>query len=159
MAPIILALSRYYDSDEKVKTAIDKALSPEIVRTMQGESGAVYSSWSGVSKPSAESTGLLLTAMAAVGKDYTQYTVGNKTLVDGLLAMANAGAMDSCMKERKMIFLQNRDSEVFYRRCRKVRNIISTISAVRGAMLPRQQALPVKRDLRTLFPEMKSQCM
>ena len=88
-APILLALSKYYNTDADVKTALDKVLTPTVIATAQGKTGAIYSSWNNASTPSAETTGLVLAGLAACGKDYTEYKVGDKTLVDGLMNMLN----------------------------------------------------------------------
>ena len=86
-APIMLALSKYYDANPEVKDALDKVLAPAMIATAQGKTGAIYSSWSNA--PSAETTGLVLAGLAACGKDYTDYKVGDKTLADGLMNMLN----------------------------------------------------------------------
>lgn len=85
---VILALSKYYDTNSDVKNAVDKALNKENINRFQGESGAIYSSWSNA--PSAESTGILLAAIASAGKNADEYKFKNKTLTDGLMAMYNA---------------------------------------------------------------------
>ena len=86
-APIMLALSKYYDTNPEVKDALDKVMAPAMIATAQGKTGAIYSSWSNA--PSAETTGLVLAGLAACGKDYTDYKVGDKTLADGLMNMLN----------------------------------------------------------------------
>ncbi len=88
-APILLALSKYYNTDAEVKAALDKVLMPAVIATAQGKSGAIYSSWNNASTPSAETTGLVLAGLAACGKDYTDYKVGDKSLADGLMNMLN----------------------------------------------------------------------
>mgnify|MGYP002543204586 CR=1 FL=1 len=85
---VILALSKYYDTNSDVKNAVDKALNKENINRFQGESGAIYSSWSNA--PSAESTGMLLAAIASAGENADEYKFKNKTLTDGLMAMYNA---------------------------------------------------------------------
>lgn len=85
---VILALSKYYNTNSDVKNAVDKALNKENINRFQGESGAIYSSWSNA--PSAESTGILLAAIASAGKNADEYKFKNKTLTDGLMAMYNA---------------------------------------------------------------------
>ncbi len=85
---VILALSKYYNTNSDVKDAVDKALNKENINRFQGESGAIYSSWSNA--PSAESTGILLAAIASAGKNADEYKFKNKTLTDGLMAMYNA---------------------------------------------------------------------
>lgn len=84
----ILALSKYYNTNSDVKNAVDKALNKENINRFQGESGAIYSSWSNA--PSAESTGIFLAAIASAGKNADEYKFKNKTLTDGLMAMYNA---------------------------------------------------------------------
>ena len=86
-APVILALSKYYKSNDAVKTALDKVLNADVIGKFQGKTGAIYSSWTNA--PSAESTGLVLAGLAACGKDYKEYKVGPKNLVDGLARMLN----------------------------------------------------------------------
>ncbi len=86
-APIILALSKYYRANDAVKTALDKVLNADVIAKFQGKTGAIYSSWTNA--PSAESTGLVLAGLAACGKDYKEYKVGPKNLVDGLARMLN----------------------------------------------------------------------
>ena len=86
-APVILALSKYYRSNDAVKTALDTVLNADAIAKFQGKTGAIYSSWTNA--PSAESTGLVLAGLAACGKDYKEYKVGPKNLVDGLARMLN----------------------------------------------------------------------
>lgn len=86
-APVILALSKYYRANDAVKTALDKVLNADVIAKFQGKTGAIYSSWTNA--PSAESTGLVLAGLAACGKDYKEYKVGPKNLVDGLARMLN----------------------------------------------------------------------
>ena len=86
-APVILALSKYYRANDAVKTALDKVLNADVIAKFQGKTGAIYSSWTNA--PSAESTGLILAGLAACGKDYREYKVGPKNLVDGLARMLN----------------------------------------------------------------------
>ncbi|MCI8608747.1 MAG: DUF4430 domain-containing protein [Firmicutes bacterium] len=83
VAPAILAMAPYYDTNEQVKEAIDKALEPEKVKSFMGETGAVVK----YNAPNANATGMLLAAMAAVGKDVNDYAIDGKTLIDGLLAL------------------------------------------------------------------------
>ena len=87
IAPVVLALARYYETDSSVRAAVDCALDREFIRGLQGESGAIYSNWT--NSASAESTGLMIAAIASVGKDVSAYKAGRKSLTDGLMAMLN----------------------------------------------------------------------
>lgn len=87
IAPVVLALAKYYETNSAVRAAVDGALDKELIRGLQGESGAVYSSWT--NSASAESTGLILAAIASVGKDASDYRAGRKSLLDGLMEMLN----------------------------------------------------------------------
>ncbi|MGM9565484.1 S-layer homology domain-containing protein [Evtepia sp.] len=76
--PMVLALAPYYDSNEQVKTAVDKALTA-IVGTQQ-DNGSLNNS--------AASTGLGMAAYAALGQ--TGPVKNSKTLTDGLLTYVTA---------------------------------------------------------------------
>ena len=89
-APILLALSPYYNSNATVKTAIDEAATA--LKTLQGDSGAIdVLNWTTQElEPNANSTGLAITGLAAVGIDPATVTnASGKSLLDGLSVLAN----------------------------------------------------------------------
>ena len=88
-APILLALSPYYNSNATVKTAIDEAVAA--LKTLQGDSGAIdVLNWdTQVLEPNANSTGITIAGLAAVGIDPSTVTnASGKSLLDGLAVLA-----------------------------------------------------------------------
>lgn len=88
-APILLALSPYYNSNTAVKTAIDEAVAA--LKTLQGNSGAIdVFNWdTNVLEPNANSTGITIAGLAAVGIDPSTVTnASGKSLLDGLAVLA-----------------------------------------------------------------------
>ena len=87
ISPVVSALSKYYGSDEKIKTAVDKALAAALQEENRGDSGAIVRYGS----DNASSTGLLLCALASVGRSYQDYKVSDTyTMADGLMGLLNA---------------------------------------------------------------------
>ena len=82
--PVLLALSPYYGSDPAVKAALDAAMEQLRKNVMLNGDGTV-TSWG---TKTAESTGLLTAALAALGQDPASFQ--EKSLTAGLLAMADA---------------------------------------------------------------------
>lgn len=81
-AMTVQSLTPYYEEDEKVRTAVDKALS--LLSERQLENGE-YSSY-GI--PNAESTAQVLTALSGLGIDAykdERFIKNGKTVIDGLL--------------------------------------------------------------------------
>lgn len=84
VAPVALALAPYYESNPEVKEALDNVTSVEYLATYQGDTGAM-----GTSKPNANSTGLALMGLAALGKNPADYVKNGNSLLDGLLLLSN----------------------------------------------------------------------
>lgn len=88
-APILLALSPYYNSNPAVKTAVDDAVAA--LKTLQGDSGAIdVPNWTTqVLEPNANSTGITIAGLTAVGIDpSTVINASGKSLLDGLAVLA-----------------------------------------------------------------------
>ncbi len=86
VTPMILALSPYKDSDDRVNTAIEESV--EIVKREQREDGLV----DGFEGYEAASTGLAVCALAATGIDPEETFCADNSdnsLIDGLLSVAN----------------------------------------------------------------------
>jgi hypothetical protein len=79
----LLALGAYRGTDAAAKTAIDSALAALKTNAAVSDAGVV----TGWGNPSAESTGLLISALAAVGSDPKNFN--GKNLVNGLLTMTD----------------------------------------------------------------------
>lgn len=79
----IQALAPYYNKNEKVKAAVDKAL--DVLSDMQDENGG-YASWGTVNS---ESCAQVITALASLGIDPSKdsrFIKNNKSVVDALLS-------------------------------------------------------------------------
>ncbi len=91
-AMAIQALAPYYETNAEVKAAVDSAL--VYLKAQIGDTGAVLSYGS----PSGESTAQVVLALCALGIDPLSagYTVGGKTLLDGLYSFVteNGGALN-----------------------------------------------------------------
>lgn len=81
--PMVLALAPYYNENEAVKDAIDEVL--EAIGEGQSDSGAIVNYGS----DNAASTGLAIAAAAAVGKSAADIKKSGKSLIDGIMSMAN----------------------------------------------------------------------
>ena len=81
-APMILALS-YYCENPAVGAAVEEAVT--IVKREQREDGLI----DGFEGYESASTGLVLCALSAAGQDASQIICGEKSLIDGLLSVAN----------------------------------------------------------------------
>ncbi len=82
VTPMILALSPYSD-DELVMATIEESV--EIVKNEQREDGLI----DGFEGYEAASTGLAVCGLASVGVDPSQTICGEKSLIDGLISVAN----------------------------------------------------------------------
>lgn len=83
--PVMFALASYRAEDSEVSAALDAAV--ECLRTAQTEDGNIISPWPG-SAPSANSTAMAISGLAACGVDPYSVAKGGVTLPDALLAFA-----------------------------------------------------------------------
>lgn len=118
ITPMLLALAPYAESDAAVKAAIDTAKDALLENTMLDENGAV-SAWGA---PSAESTGLLIVGLRAIGEDPAAFFEG-KDLGAGLLTVQDdtasgflyAGALNGFSTEQGFRGLIALEGEAGYR--------------------------------------------
>ena len=82
LSPMLLALAPYYDENDDVKTVLDEAV--DIIRSLQSEDGSL--GYNG--DPSAESTGLAIAGLSAIGIDAQTVIKNEKSLIDGLMLKA-----------------------------------------------------------------------
>lgn len=82
LSPMLLALAPYYDENDDVKIALDEAV--EKIGDLQSDNGSL--GYNG--DPSAESTGLAIAGLSAVGIDAKTVIKNDKSLIDGLMLKA-----------------------------------------------------------------------
>ncbi len=83
LTPMILALMPYAEGKEEVRTAMEESV--EILKREQREDGLI----DGFPGYESASTGLAICAMSAAGVDSAEVICGGKSLIDGLISVAN----------------------------------------------------------------------
>jgi hypothetical protein len=83
--PMMLALSPYYDTNNDVKTALLEAA--DLIKAEQNGSGAINNEWG-----PAESTGLAIMGLSAIGIDPETVQTDGNSLIDGLVTLKNSNS-------------------------------------------------------------------